>query len=653
MYRIVYPSDWQVVGVQPRILVHADDDARRMEVVVLKLSDFNVLGAHAVTRARVALERATRWLEGRVQAPLREGKYVLCLSDAQSRRVFGFSGIHVSAAVDRWAAAFDRMLKARLAVSRDRSASRRAPGTAPLFSITTTVYDTDPLYFHALADCLREQIFGDFEWLVLDNGSTSGATIEAMREVASRDERVRLFRVEQNLHIIGGNRYLLERARGRFVVPVDSDDLVYADALAVLAAHCARPDAEALYFSDEQKVSPTGESAELMWRPAWSGLYALATCPASHLMAFDRQKALAVGAYSEEYARGSHDWDTILRLADAGARPVRVAEVLYGWRMHPQSAALSEAAKDYVRASQEGVLMHSLERRGLAQRFALEPAIPSLGYYHFVRRPIAPRPIAVDFVLRSAHREDFSTLLHNVARIGYPEAQVRVLQVGRAHSLRLALLRRRCPELRWEVVKDSALGASVSEVPTGAYAKAIVDCAQALADPRWLWDALGTLELDGDTGIVTGPILDPRGRIRSIGYVAGLDGFFGTPAPGEPPPAAFGTIGLLRRHVSAAHSGFLVMRADARAIAGPLEGVDDADALYGIDFCMRAAAHGLRTAFTPLMKATRARALQFPVGASDQARRERLAGAGPDPYYARYLVRESRRYGELEPGACS
>jgi glycosyltransferase involved in cell wall biosynthesis len=656
MQRIVYPSDWQVVGLQPQILVRAGDEARPLEVRVVEFADFNGHGPErAPARARVALERGARWLEGRVAAPLEEGRYILCLDDARTRRAVHMIGVYARASADQWSAAFERMLRSRLA--RAHRGAARADG-APLFSVTTTVYDTDPLFFDALAACLQEQTFGDFEWLILDNGSTSAATVQAMVRAAARDPRVRLFRVEQNLHIIGGNRYLLERARGRFIVPVDSDDIVYPDALGVLAGHCARADAAAVYFSDEQKVDPLGAPAELVWRPAWSGLSALATCPAAHLMAYDREQGIAAGAYTEDYARGSHDWDTMLRMADAGAKPCRVSEVLYGWRMHPQSSALTEQAKEYLRASQVAVLERSLQRRGIAARFAIEQVTPAIGYYHHVRRQEASRPLAVDFVLRAGETGDYANLLHNLRSLGHPPTNVRVIQAGRAARWRLALLRARCQRhVPWLVVEEAGLGAAACEIPPGVYAKAIVDCAHRM-EPSWLWDALGTLELDAETAIVTGPIVDSRDRVRSAGYVAGLDGFVGTPLPGEPLPAVPGALALMRRHVTAAHGGLLVLRAEACSAIGPLEGIDDDDALNGIELCLRAAARGMRTAYSPRMKAVRTRALRLPVGASDPARRARIAEryAGRlehDAYYARYLVRESARYGQLEAGACT
>jgi glycosyltransferase involved in cell wall biosynthesis len=660
MYKIVYPSDWQTVGSRFEIWVSTDERDRELDVYVAALEDFKCNGVlHARALAQVPIMRHADLMRGQVDRPLSDGQYVICLRDPARGAVLGASGIHVDTDIDRWADYFGHMLELRMQRSSRAQPSLPSEGRAPpVFSIITTVYNTDPLYLDELAGMVRSQTFGDFEWLLLDNGSERKETIDALDKVACLDARIRQFRVEKNIHIIGGNRYLLERARGRFVVPIDSDDLLYLDALEIVARECLSEDAADFYFSDEQKVTPLGTPNELMWRPECSRLFATATCPAAHLMLYRRDLGLAIGAYTEEYAQGSHDWDTFLRLIDSGARPARIEEVLYGWRMHPQSAALSEESKDYLVSSQKQVVLHSLRRRGLDQHFTLDHAWGAISYYHLVRTRKAPQALAVDFVLRSPFGEQFENLRGNLRRLDYPNLRLRVLKCGAGvtgdilHRLRAGAW-----GIEWVVLDDaSALGKAASEVPAGVFAKAVIDCSIRIADSGWLWDALGTLELDTDTGVVTGPIMTEQGMIASIGYFAGLDGFFGTPCPGQPMDTAYGAIGYIRRHLTAAHSGFVLVRGDVMRKCGGLMSVDSDDALYGIEFCLRCREHGIRTAYTPRMSATRRRPFTFPVGSSDIAMRATIAAQyanriAVDPGYARYLVTDSRKFGKVNFGS--
>ena len=657
MLEIVYPGDWQTVGSRPDISIRGEDLAHGLEAFIVSRDDFQQRGAQdARALAQVPLVRGAQLMGGRPDRPLPDGMYVICLRDPDTRKVFGVSGIIVDARVDRWAIRFGSMLEDRLRrLSTPGSLPNPVDGKGPLFSVITTVYNTDPLFFDCLVRMMVGQTFDDFEWLLLDNGSERDETVRAVEKAASGDARIKRFRVEKNIHIIGGNRFLLERASGRYVVPVDSDDVLYTDALEIVARQCLSPEAADVYYSDEQKVTPLGAPAALVWRPSWSRLYATATCPAAHLMAYRRDLGLAAGAYTEEYARGSHDWDTVLRLVDAGASPVRIQEVLYGWRMHPESSALSAGSKDYLASSQKEVLWQSLRRRGLDRLFTLDHAQGDLGYYHFVRKQEAPRPLAVDFVLRPPFAESWANLRHNLRRLDYPVHRVRVLQCGVSKAGNgFDRLRSGGGSPEWVAVNDeSELGAAVSDLPDGIFAKAVIDCDHRLTDSGWAWDAIGTLELDSDSGIVTGPIMNGNGRIASIGYFAGLDGFLGTPCPGQRLETAYGAIGFIRRHVTAAHSGFMVVRAGViRQCGGPIS-VDGADALYGIEFCLRCLDRGVRTAYTPRMPAVRHKPFVFPVGSSDVPLRETLAARyggriAVDPYYSRYLVADSRHFAEIQ-----
>jgi glycosyltransferase involved in cell wall biosynthesis len=77
-----------------------------------------------------------------------------------------------------------------------------------LFSLLTTVYNTPAAYIETLAASVFSQTWTDFEWVLLDNGSQSRATRDALDRLA-RDPRVRLFRTDTNLGIIGGMRHVL------------------------------------------------------------------------------------------------------------------------------------------------------------------------------------------------------------------------------------------------------------------------------------------------------------------------------------------------------------------------------------------------------------------------------------------------------------
>ncbi|MGH2709523.1 MAG: glycosyltransferase family 2 protein, partial [Actinomycetota bacterium] len=78
-------------------------------------------------------------------------------------------------------------------------------------SVVTTVYNGVPYFDRAIPGIL-EQTFDDFEFVVVDDGS-SDRTPDRLREVASRDPRVRIFSPGR-LGAAGAYNYGVAQARG-------------------------------------------------------------------------------------------------------------------------------------------------------------------------------------------------------------------------------------------------------------------------------------------------------------------------------------------------------------------------------------------------------------------------------------------------------
>jgi len=282
------------------------------------------------------------------------------------------------------------------AFRRERLAQRRAGGATPepgLLSFVTTAWDTDPGFLRVLADSLLPQLASGQEWVLLDNGSSAAPTRALLAELG-RNRHVRLLRAGQNLGIIGGMRRCLEAARGRYVVPVDSDDYLYPDCARLLGAFVRERQFPALLYTDEDKRD--GERFfEAYFKPDWDPVLFVNSCYIAHLCAFERARALELGVYGDARAEGCHDWDTYLRFYGAGHAPAHLPEVLYSWRVHAQSTSAHINSKDYIQRSHEAVLGGFLAARPHAGRFSLElsPLFGGTPDRWFRRRRVDPRPI--------------------------------------------------------------------------------------------------------------------------------------------------------------------------------------------------------------------------------------------------------------------
>ena len=240
------------------------------------------------------------------------------------------------------------------------------------FSITTTVWNTDPTYFIPFIESVVGlDNFSKAEWVILDNGSTAKETIAILSRIKKEYPNIKLIRVEENVGIINGNRLCLENASGEYIIPADSDDLIYPDALNIFSSYIDRFGASILY-SDEDKLLTNGSYGYPYRKPEWDPVLFYHSCYIAHLCCFKRNLAVKYGAYTNTEANGCHDWDTFSKFYLNGETPQHVGEVLYSWRAHEGSTAANIDSKDYIQKSHRYLLQSYLNAKQLSDRFKIE-----------------------------------------------------------------------------------------------------------------------------------------------------------------------------------------------------------------------------------------------------------------------------------------
>ena len=108
----------------------------------------------------------------------------------------------------------------------------------PKVSVVTTVYNGEPYFDRAIPGILA-QTFEDFEFILVDDGSTD-RSLDKLGELAGRDPRIRVF-APGRLGAAAAYNYGVAQAEGEYVARQDFDDRSYPDRLrhqvAFLDAH--------------------------------------------------------------------------------------------------------------------------------------------------------------------------------------------------------------------------------------------------------------------------------------------------------------------------------------------------------------------------------------------------------------------------------
>jgi glycosyltransferase involved in cell wall biosynthesis len=213
-----------------------------------------------------------------------------------------------------------------LPIEKSALGARRARGT-PRVSVITPCFN----HGRPLRDCvesIRAQTYPDVELIVIDDCSTEAETQAYMHELET-DDTVRVVRMRANSGPSAARNRGIKLATGRYLLPVDADNLLLPDAIERLVTqlqssgeHVGFVYQNCQYFGNRQDYfEPPVFNPFLLARENY-----IDTCALIDRNVFD------LGfSYAEDIVFGHEDWDFFLALAEHGihGEPARGKTMLY------------------------------------------------------------------------------------------------------------------------------------------------------------------------------------------------------------------------------------------------------------------------------------------------------------------------------------
>jgi glycosyltransferase involved in cell wall biosynthesis len=236
----------------------------------------------------------------------------------------------------------------------------------PTISVMMPVYNAKRYVAEAIESILG-QTFRDFEFLIIDDGSTDGS-LEIIKRYAARDVRIRLWS-GPNVGYAPRLNEMLALARGDLVARMDADDVSFPDRFArqleflrdhldvdVVGGARENIDSKGHFLCVNREVEDHNDiQSQLL-----NGI-----CPISHPSVVMRRNAvLAVGGYRPEMMP-SEDADLWMRMGERG-RLANLADVVVRYRVH--DASVSSLRHGEQCQILQAAANEACDRRGIPRR---------------------------------------------------------------------------------------------------------------------------------------------------------------------------------------------------------------------------------------------------------------------------------------------
>lgn len=197
----------------------------------------------------------------------------------------------------------------------------------PVVSIVMPCYN-DGRYIREAVDSCFAQTFKDLELLIVDDGSTDRETIAVLRELADLPDVTLLHTAHEGP--AGARNAAIRAAQGRYILPLDADDMILPPYVAQAAA----------LLDERPEVGVATCKAELFGRleGRWNlpdydpDRFLVGNCIFVTSM-FRKADWEAVGGFSTAFKHGLEDYDFWLSLVERGRQVYCFPDVWFRYRI--------------------------------------------------------------------------------------------------------------------------------------------------------------------------------------------------------------------------------------------------------------------------------------------------------------------------------
>jgi glycosyltransferase involved in cell wall biosynthesis len=244
----------------------------------------------------------------------------------------------------------------------------------PLISVLMPVYNAER-YVAAAVESILDQTFDDFEFLIIDDGSTD-RSLKLLQRYASRDPRIQLSS-RPNRGFVKTLNELLANATGEFIARMDADDVALPDRFARQIAFLRQYPDVICVGGAQDWIDEAGRfllhHPEAEQDAEIQQLALIGQTPINHPSTLIRRDALLrVGGYDESMYP-SEDLDVWLKLGEIG-KLANLQETVLKYRQHDKS--ISEIQQIEQTQKRQECCENAWKRRGVEGQYQFKETEP-------------------------------------------------------------------------------------------------------------------------------------------------------------------------------------------------------------------------------------------------------------------------------------
>ncbi|KAB8043588.1 glycosyltransferase family 2 protein [Janthinobacterium aquaticum] len=471
----------------------------------------------------------------------------------------------------------------------------------PVISVVMPTYNPKPAWLIEAIESVRQQIYPNWELCIADDCSSDPEIRSILERYQREDSRIKIVLRSENGHISAASNSAIDIATGDWIALLDHDDLLSEQALFwVVEAINKAPDVRLIY-SDEDKIDADGVRSGPYFKTDWNRPLFYSHNMISHLGVYQTALLREIGGF-QIGMEGSQDYDLALRCIERidDSQIHHIARVLYHWRVHSDSTAMSGDAKPYAQLAGERALKAHLLRR------SIDASVEIVTGGYRVRYALPAQLPLVSLIIPTRNGLDLlRTCVQSIlALTTYPDYEILIVDNGSDDPDTLAWLIAVQSDQRVRVLRDdrpfnySALNNGAARHARGEVLGLLNNDLEVIT-PDWL-DEMVSHALQPGIGAVGARLWYPDNTLQHAGVIVGLGGVAGHAHSRmlRHHSGYFGRASLLSAF-SAVTAACLVIRKSIYDEVGGLNEVELEVAFNDVDLCLRVRELGYTNVLTP------------------------------------------------------